>query len=282
MREQEWAAQSTQILDFLTKLERSVIEMQKEKRGYLLTGDPRFADAYRRATADFYTYHGYLSILVANSPEQVGVAERRSEKGVERWTARRPRPEMEAKRTGKDVTGASGEEQRRRLDDRTSARWLKSFQTDEVNLYEIAFQHGDAATASSRRPGWPSSAFSRSVSDRLEQLQLRPGAPAVGEAGRHRDAHPLHHREHSRRHDHGRRARDHLFDESRRRRKMFGCINNEMVGHKFTQARSEVIRQRSPNQSPCAWDRPGQANRQHDHGGRPHSPPCDLPGRNFV
>ncbi|HZE12283.1 MAG TPA: CHASE3 domain-containing protein, partial [Chthoniobacterales bacterium] len=33
MREQEWAAQSTQMLDFLTKLERSVIEMQKEKRG---------------------------------------------------------------------------------------------------------------------------------------------------------------------------------------------------------------------------------------------------------
>ena len=68
MREQEWAAQSTQILDFLTKLERSAIEMQKEKRGYLLTGDNVYADAYRRTTADFYTYHGYLSILVANVP----------------------------------------------------------------------------------------------------------------------------------------------------------------------------------------------------------------------
>src|SRR5437763_15375620 len=70
MRDQEWATQSTQILDFLTKMERSVIEMQKEKRGYLLTGDNNFAEAYRRATADFYTYHGYLSILVANPPEQ--------------------------------------------------------------------------------------------------------------------------------------------------------------------------------------------------------------------
>ncbi|MDQ6859760.1 MAG: CHASE3 domain-containing protein, partial [Verrucomicrobiota bacterium] len=35
MRDQEWAAQSTQILDVLPKLERSVVEMQKEKDGYL-------------------------------------------------------------------------------------------------------------------------------------------------------------------------------------------------------------------------------------------------------
>ena len=53
MRDQEWAAQSTQILDLLPKLERSVIEMQKEKRGYLLTGDNSFADAYKRAATAF-------------------------------------------------------------------------------------------------------------------------------------------------------------------------------------------------------------------------------------
>src|SRR5256885_12927001 len=101
MREQEWAAQSTQILDFLTKLERSAIEMQKEKRGFLLTGDNVYADAFRRSTADFYTYHGYLSILVANAPEQ---AEALNEinKGVERWTEIAAKPEMDAKRNGKD------------------------------------------------------------------------------------------------------------------------------------------------------------------------------------
>src|SRR5690348_13963798 len=37
MHEQEWATQSAQILNFLPKLDRAVIEMQKEKRGYLLT-----------------------------------------------------------------------------------------------------------------------------------------------------------------------------------------------------------------------------------------------------
>ena len=68
MHEQEWATQSTQILDFLPKLERSVIEMEKEKRGYLLTGEANFVEAYKRAVTDFYTYNGYLSILVANNP----------------------------------------------------------------------------------------------------------------------------------------------------------------------------------------------------------------------
>ena len=54
MHDQEWATQSTQILDFLPKLERSVVEMEKEKRGYLLTGENSFAEADKRAVADFY------------------------------------------------------------------------------------------------------------------------------------------------------------------------------------------------------------------------------------
>src|SRR5216684_1927158 len=70
MQEQEWATQSTQILDFIPKLERSILEMQKEKRGYLLTGETKFVEAYKRAVTDFYTYNGYLLILVANAPGQ--------------------------------------------------------------------------------------------------------------------------------------------------------------------------------------------------------------------
>ena len=84
MHDQEWATQSAQILDFLPKLERSVVEMEKEKRGYLLTGENSFAEADKRAVADFYTYNGYLSILVANSPTQAQLlAEIRA--SVERW-----------------------------------------------------------------------------------------------------------------------------------------------------------------------------------------------------
>src|ERR1700674_4553608 len=59
MQDQEWATQTTQVLDLLTKLERSLIDMQKEKRGYLLTGEDSFAEAHKRATTDFHTYHGY-------------------------------------------------------------------------------------------------------------------------------------------------------------------------------------------------------------------------------
>ena len=100
--EQEWAVQSTQIMDFLPKLERAVLEMEKEKRGYMLTGDNSFAEAYRRAVADFYTYNGYLSILIANTPSQAErLANIRGD--VERWITTAAGPEMEAKRSAKDL-----------------------------------------------------------------------------------------------------------------------------------------------------------------------------------
>ncbi|PYL10441.1 MAG: hypothetical protein DME34_00465, partial [Verrucomicrobia bacterium] len=103
MLEQEWATQSSQMLDFLPKLERSVLEMQKEKRGYLLTGDQHFIEAYQRAVTDFYTYNGYLSILVANSPGQAELlAEIRA--NIERWINTCSAPELAAKRDGKDAT----------------------------------------------------------------------------------------------------------------------------------------------------------------------------------
>src|SRR3984893_18033016 len=102
MHDQEWATQSAQILDFLPKLDRSVVEMEKEKRGYLLTGENNFFEGYRRAVADFYTYNGYLSILVANSPSQAQLlAEIRS--NVERWIDKSATPQIDAQRAGKDV-----------------------------------------------------------------------------------------------------------------------------------------------------------------------------------
>src|SRR5204862_778708 len=102
MHDQEWATQSAQILDFLPKLDRSVVEMEKEKRGYLLTGENNFFEGYKRATADFYTYNGYLSILVANSPSQAQLlAEIRS--NVERWINQAATPQIDAKRAGKDA-----------------------------------------------------------------------------------------------------------------------------------------------------------------------------------
>jgi PAS domain S-box-containing protein len=250
MREQEWAAQSTQILDFLTKLERSVIEMQKEKHGYLLTGDIAFADAYRRTTADFYTYHGYLSILVANAPEQSD-ALNEIKKTVERWTQTAAGPEMEAKRTGKDAVAMSAKDNGEEL--MTDIREkLKKFQTDQVTLFEVR-----SSTASRDRiiktTGLAllcvfavgllivSNSYSfvlvRRQLAKLEGIETRirsiienilDGMITVDEQGIICSMNPS-------------------------AEKMFDCINNEMVGHKFTKLVPKTYGT-EPEPIVCAWD----------------------------
>src|SRR4051794_11842910 len=227
MREQEWAAQSTQILDFLTKLERSAIEMQKEKRGYLLTGDNAFSDAFRRSTADFNTYHGYLSILVANVPEQAE-ALNEIKKGVERWIQISAVPEMEARHAGKEAAKNTGEEVMTDVRER-----LTKFQTDQVNLFEsrsstatrdrilkttalallCIFAVGLLIVSNSY-----SFVLVRRQLAKLEGIETRirsiienilDGMITVDEQGIICSMNPS-------------------------AEKMFDCINNEMVGHKFT------------------------------------------------
>ena len=135
MLEQEWARQSAEILDFLPKLERAVLEMEKEKGGYLLTGDASFAEAYRRAVTDFYTYNGYLSILVANAPAQAELlANVRA--NVERWINSYAKPALEAKRTGKQeahlLPADNGEAFMADI-----RQMLTNFEKNEVSAYEL-------------------------------------------------------------------------------------------------------------------------------------------------
>jgi PAS domain S-box-containing protein len=250
MQDQEWATQSTQVLDLLRKLERSLIDLQKEKKGYLLTGDNGFADAYKRATTDFYTYHGYLSILIANSPEQAdSLANIR--KGVERWIAASALPEMEAKRTGKDVTALlginKGEELMTQIRD-----MLKGFEKSETSIFEAR------SNAAKRERIIKTSALAilcvfavgllivsnsysfvlvRRQLAKLEGVETRirsiienilDGMITVDEQGVIRSMNPS-------------------------AEKMFGCINNEMVGHKFTKL---VPKSYGGEGQPvaCAWD----------------------------
>ncbi|MFL6537975.1 MAG: PAS domain S-box protein [Chthoniobacterales bacterium] len=133
MRDQEWAAQATQILDFLTKLDRTVIEMQKEKRGYLLTSDAVFADQYRHAVSDFYTYHGYLSILVANSPEQAEALSKIKE-AVSHWMTGFATPEMEARRTGREINPTASKNGEIAM--ASIRQLLETFQQDQLRSYE--------------------------------------------------------------------------------------------------------------------------------------------------
>jgi PAS domain S-box-containing protein len=250
MQDQEWATQSSQILDLLTKLERSLIEMEKEKRGYLLTGDNTFAEAYKHATTDFYTYHGYLSILIANSPERSDSLSN-IRKGVERWIAASAGPEMEAKRTGKDVAALVGSNKGAAL--MTEIReMLTTFERNEAGAYEAR------SNAAARERIIKTSALAilcvfavgllivsnsysfvlvRRQLAKLEGVETRirsiienilDGMITVDEQGVICSMNPS-------------------------AEKMFGCINNEMVGHKFTKL---VPKSYGSEGSPvaCAWD----------------------------
>ena len=252
MIEQEWATQSTQILDFLPKLERSVLEMQKEKRGYLLTGDSTFVEGYKRAVADFYTYNGYLSILVANSPAQSELlAEVRS--SVERWINTSATTEMEAKRSGKDISSLVSADTGETLmaDIR---QMLATFEKSEVSVYEVR-----ASAASHERIVKTSAlallaflavallVFSNSFSFvlvrrqlvKLEGVETRirsiienilDGMIAVNEEGAICSMNPA-------------------------AEKMFGCRDNEMVGHSFTKLVPKTYASELDTKPvACAWE----------------------------
>src|SRR5947208_2242795 len=135
MHDQDWATQSAQILNFLPKLDRAVVEMEKEKRGYLLTGENSFVEAYKRAVTDFYTYNGYLSILVANSPAQAELlAEIRS--SVEGWINKSAVPQIDAKRASRDaeVLALIGSGETLMADIR---QMLTNFEKNELSHYEL-------------------------------------------------------------------------------------------------------------------------------------------------
>ena len=231
MHDQEWATQSAQILDFLPKLDRSVVEMEKEKRGYLLTGENNFVEAYKRAVADFYTYNGYLSILVANSPSQAQLlAEIRS--NVERWIEKSATPQIDAKRAGKEAEALAsiGIGETMMGDIRQK---LTDFEKNQLNLYELR------ANSATRQRIFRTSALacvalfavcllvaSNSYSFVLVRRQLSElegaethirsvienildGMITVDENGAIRSMNPA-------------------------AEKMFGCRDNEMIGHNFT------------------------------------------------
>ncbi len=231
MHDQEWATQSTQILDFLPKLDRAVIEMEKEKRGYLLTGENSYAESYKRAVADFNTYNAYLSILIANFPSQAQLlAEIRA--GVERWINTAAVPQMDAKRAGKDpdaaVTAATGETMMAEV-----RQMLTNFETNELNLYQLR------TSSVTRQRVWQTSAlafiaffavgllaisnsysfvFVRRQLTKLENAEthirsvienILDGMIVLEENGVIRSMNPSAER-------------------------MFGCRDNEMIGHNFT------------------------------------------------
>ena len=102
MVEQEWAT-SVHPDSGLSSETRAL--GSRDGKGEARISAYRATPALRKPTSapstDFYTYHGYLSILVANNPSQAELlAEIRA--NVELWINASAVPEIEAKRIGKD------------------------------------------------------------------------------------------------------------------------------------------------------------------------------------
>ena len=132
--EQEMATQSTQILDSLPKLERAVIEMNKEKRGFLLTNDNGFLETYRRSVENFYRYHAYLTILAGDAPRRTQLlSDIRS--NLERWISSSAQPEINAKQQGRDISAMIGNEKSEQLINQIQ-RTLAEFQRNELASYD--------------------------------------------------------------------------------------------------------------------------------------------------
>ena len=128
------AAQSTQILDSLPKLERAVIEMNKEKRGFLLTNDNGFLETYRRSVENFYRYHAYLTILAGDAPRRTQLlSDIRS--NLERWISSSAQPEINAKQQGRDISAMIGNDQSEQLINQIQ-RTIAEFQRNELASYD--------------------------------------------------------------------------------------------------------------------------------------------------
>jgi len=252
MRDQEWAAQSTQILDLLPKLQRSVLEMEKEKRGYLLTGDSTFVENYRRAASAFANYHGYLSILVVNNPGQIALLNDIRSK-VDVWISTSAVAGIDAKRAGRDDVAFATARDSAALMAEIRAK-IDTFEKNELDLYEVR------ALAASKLRIIKTSALAvlclfavtllivsnsyscvlvRRQLAKLDGVEMRinsimqnilDGMITVDGQGVICFMNPS-------------------------AEKMFGCINNEMVGHSFTKLVPKAYcADLDTDPAPCAWD----------------------------
>jgi len=247
----EWPVQSSQMLDYLPKLERSVIGMEKEKRGYLLTGDNSFSEAYKRAVADFYTIHGYLTTLVVNSTDQAALLANLRQR-VENWIENSAQPDMNAKRAGKTPSRADNERSEALMGGIRKS--IANFERNELHGYEeltvsakrqriiktcalgliCAFAAGLLIFSSMYTVS-----LARKQLTKLEGAEVRiraiidnilDGMIVVNHEGTIQSMNPASER-------------------------MFGCIDNEMVGHKFTKLIPK-FNVNEPGAEPvaCAWE----------------------------
>ena len=142
-QDQENLNQSFQILLFAPKLETAISQMQEGEWSYLLTGDRASVDLYKQALADFYAYHGHLTVLAAqaNVPRQLQLLKDIAAT-MDRWQREAAEPEFAAKAANKDAAAAVDTDHGKELLDGVRKQ-ISAFENSEFDRYEQAKRHAE-------------------------------------------------------------------------------------------------------------------------------------------
>ena len=135
MGDGDWATRSTQVLSFIPNLEQAIYDIQKEKRAFMLTGDLAYLDSYNRAKSDFYTFQGYLAVLVANDPAQLAQLNVVKDQ-LEIWINQCATPDIEAKRSGRSPGPPGQAAATGSLLMQGVRRAMERFEEDQADLYK--------------------------------------------------------------------------------------------------------------------------------------------------
>lgn len=250
MRDRAWDAQSTPILHFLPKLQRSVAEMEREKNGYLLTGDNNFVEGYRRAASAFTNFDGYLSILLANNPEQSAFLNDIHSK-VDLWIRTSADTAIDAKRVGRDKLAIATTRSSAPLVKEIAVK-IEAFERNELALHQArALAAGRSRVIKSSTlavlclfavallivSNSYSCVFVRRQLTKADGVEMRINSimQNILDGIITIDAQGV------------------ICSMNSSAEKMFGCIKNEMVGHSFTMLVPEAF-QDYAEAAPCTWD----------------------------
>lgn len=132
------ALQLAQIPNFTARMQRAAANMEKETRGFLLTGDAAFIQSYQLATRNFDIFHGYLSVLVdEESAEEAKLSLIRE--NLETWITQGAVPDIEARRNGQTSFDARHLAQSAALMGKVRQP-MEEFSTNQFALYEARAQ----------------------------------------------------------------------------------------------------------------------------------------------
>ncbi len=144
-REQTSADRGFQVLVYAPKLESVVSEMEKAEWDYLLTGDQSCLDIYKRASADFYAYHGHLTVLLSESPAALAkLSKIRTD--LDSWQRDAALPAMTAKQSKRNVTALVTHDNGKQIMDGIRTL-VNEFERDEMSIYEKTETHAELARA---------------------------------------------------------------------------------------------------------------------------------------